>query len=187
MAPRERLPFTLLDAMILVAALAAGIAPLRPMHEMLSGRPLSRSANAEILAAITMGQSYAVPPLACLSIGLVCCGLRHRPGAAWRRIVRRPGFAACVVASALAAFFFATRLAMLLRMKLPADLRFEYIVMTAAVVLPTMIGSAMLGGAIALLVVGRFRPATTWIDRFGLVLGAGWIAVLIAGEARGLF
>lgn len=157
--PRCR-PFGLGDAMILIVALALGLANTRPVISLI------------VSIGVLEG---AVPPGLFLFLNMVLLIflffllpafliLRlRRPRPPLRSIIGQPGFAAC--AAAVVLFLVSAPLALLV----PAG-RVQEIIPIAAVPLAW----------VALIATGRWAPEPSWIDRLGRVLGVMWTIALPA-------
>ena len=159
--PRAR-PFTVGDAMILVVAVALGLAIARGLIAFLiESLRLGRHASYLTWAgAIPLGRFLNIILLNFL-IFLVpaCVVLRlRRPRAPLGSLVRQPGFAVCAAPTLV----FLTALPLTLQETLPESIR---------------LGAEILFDAVAplawacLLLTRRWRPEPGWIDRLGVVLG----------------
>jgi hypothetical protein len=182
-------PFRLTDAMILVAAVAAGLWVNRSDgHLRLVWRWNSYDQT-------TGDLQLAVPHLASLTIALVGMRMR-RPRPAIRRIAREPGTAACFTASA-------SLLVVASWVGLAGATGRHVEFMQLVRYLPNgtghgtggeifhlpdgrlftiygdRVGCAVLGAWLFLLFSRCWRPEPTWIDRLGRALGALWIVLTL--------
>jgi hypothetical protein len=193
--------FLLSDAIVLVAATAAGFAVVRPYYATMKlldfAPPLATAPPSSGWIRGLFGCLVLSAPLL-MAWTLAIFGLRLRqPRDRWSRLVRQPGF----VAGLMAALVFAWRLIGFATMCLrviglprlsistvrqgalsgswggwpPRHLLFEtdHYLDTMA-----MIGVAVAMSWIFLLASGRWRPERSWIDRTGRVLGWFWILML---------
>jgi hypothetical protein len=156
---------TLFDAMILVAATAAGLATARAclVHVM----PRSSPSFAVRMTAVFVALA--------VTITLIPLRLRRpRP----RRPGRHPGMvASCAVALALA-FILAEQASSWLE-PVPAPARAEphyrAINLVFNLLRLDLYSPAVAGAWLALALSGRWRPERDWVDRAGLALGVCWI------------
>jgi hypothetical protein len=166
--PQTR-PFTLGDAMILVIALALGLALARPIIRSLAFKIGSvppgyfRTPG----TALTLGR-YLVVIVLCFLYFLVPAFVimrLKRPRAPLRSLIRQPGFAVCAApcAVALATAPFAVLGA--------SGLAWQVINVGVRVVL---VAAAPLAW-VSLIATRRWCPEPSWIDRFGRILGALWM------------
>jgi hypothetical protein len=187
-------PFRLTDAMILVAAVAAGLWVNRSDGHMLLGWRWNSYDET------TGDLQRAVPHLVALTIAFVGMRMR-RPRPAIRRIAREPGAAACITASA-ALLVVATWVGM----AAAAGRHVQFMQMVTYLAngighgmggeishLPDgrlftiygdCVGFAVLGAWLFLLFSGCWRPEPTWIDRLGRALGALWIVLTLVLWSR---
>jgi hypothetical protein len=102
---------------------------------------------------------------ALLAIGL------HQPHVNRRRLSRQPGLVACAAASAasLAGGLIALSQNLFRERPVPEFDAHDWPIMEAR------IGPAVLAAWVVLLVSGRWRSESNWIDRAGRVFGAFWI------------
>jgi hypothetical protein len=166
--PQSR-PFTLGDAMILVIALAPGLAVARPVIISLAFKigsvPPSyfRTLGVVLKLGLTLDTILLCFLFFLLPAFLV---LRlKRPRAPLRSLIRQPGFAAC--ASPCAVFLASVPFALL---AVPG-LAGQVIEVGGRVVL---IAAAPLAW-VSLIATRRWYPEPSWIDRFGRILGALWM------------
>ncbi len=173
MTASVRRKVTILDAMILVAAIACGFA-LRRITDPALGDFGAWDAN--WLGRVS-GQSLAeaVPFLMALTVAVLAMRVR-RPRPQWRRIFRQPGTAACVaaivpLASAWLQFAFAAwrNPGFLDPLSGSVDLRLTQGTFLA--------GLWVLASWLALAISGRRRPERSRLDKFGRLVGLGWIVV----------
>jgi hypothetical protein len=191
--PRRR--FTLVDAMILVAATAIGCAWMPWISQLTEGEvswsnffekvDLFRSSDnaswtlsdVPILAVAGIYFAYLTAPLfmawtlALIPIRVI--GPRPR----WRRLARQPGMmAACAAGLALVFQGLMIPLVMLI---IPQRLWPNLLeLLEAGMPLPLLfIGLAVSTSWMTLLVGRRWRAEASWVDRLGRALGVGWIAL----------
>ncbi len=172
MPPPDRRRFTLLDAIVLVAATAAGLGLAR---EGMTGPAMARLSfeNGLIERPLYFGAIVMTALLATWSPAALILAARG-PRRSWKRLARRSGF--LLNASAIAAV-----LVIALRYGLQAAIstnRGPTLVMhTLSVGLPSEVGLFVAGAAFALLLLGRPGPAPTWIDRLAFALGISWVVL----------
>jgi hypothetical protein len=170
--PDARRRFTLLDVMILVAAVAFGAARSRWYHQ----QQASLSGFVRLPWPLPIGAEVA-PFLMAATIALFVMRLRQ-PRPRWRRLVRQPGTAACLAGIFTLAMGGLDALHMLIGW-LTGGPSFTYITYTLG---GHLYGFCVgFGAAVALVwltmaVLGCRRPEKSWIDRAGRFLGWGAIA-----------
>lgn len=182
-------PFTLLDAMILIAAVAVGLVIVRATwpdwdfvlrHEV-KGAIASSSRHGALGTRLFLGVQHfihmALPMLAALSAAALCLRLRP-PRPTTRRLVREPGYLASAIACLLVLLSTIWMLGMLVAA--PSTVRPTVMFVTHY----DRLGLGILGLWIGLLWTGRWRPRSSWIDRLGRSLGWAWIAIVIISMCR---
>jgi hypothetical protein len=191
-----RRAFTLFDALVLVAATAAGLAGLRyalgdltdvrgELEESLAALTApdaGRSWFWRIFAGYGLTMTVLVP--FCWSWTLALLGLRLRkPRLSRRQLGSQPGSVACFAAgiTLVPALVFLTGIEML--SWLLFDIKYDSPVWEKGlgfffVLLPAVTGIAVGGGWMTLLVGRRCRSEPTWIDRAGRGLGVYWISAI---------
>lgn len=184
LTPRGDRRFTLIDAMILVAASAVAFVIVRPI---ITGPLRDQPRWAGYLAAV-MGVLVTWTPTV-LALRL------RRPRPRFRRLSRQPGFAAGLAGTSIVALgILAVGLLALVRvarrgMAVRAGMRLRppdpswwlgVVLHFGAVVGPAVIGAWLL-----LTLSGRRRPSGGWLDLLGRGLGVAWIILfVINGCAR---
>jgi hypothetical protein len=196
MKPR---PFGVVDAMLVIAAIAVGLWTNQTEWAWIVQSPQMRFRwrqwpTAPFVMAL-WGVSMALPHLFACTMAWLVMRVR-RPRQSWKRIARRPGTAACLVActpSIATMGLFAAFLVRSGRTGFDAfvypyydRLRFDVLHITPFVPRPTMgmtlvpwsdrVGFAVAGAWLTLWASGRWHPERSWIDRLGRVLGWAWIA-----------
>jgi hypothetical protein len=169
--------FTLIDVLVLIAALAIAFYPIREYLDYIQDRHflLSPGRGWTFISIWALGAlvSGVLAPLA-VSLSLALWVLRLRqPRPNWRRVFRQPGMVACTATVTETAVF-------LLKAVLS-----EYYVYRSKGFTPPLQGFWIArlpwNGevvAIAWLVLwlsGSWRPEASWIDRAGRALGVYWI------------
>ncbi len=193
--------FRLSDAIVLVAATAAALALFRPYHAAMD--PLRWTPPGHSASPITgwieglWGCLVRASPFA-MAWTLAILVLRFlRPRPRWVRLVRQPGFVACLMAALALVWRLIGFATMCVRVAGDPGLaawlprHFEgrgcfmggnpgWLLFDTDHFLNTMamIGAAVASGWILLLVSGQRRPERSWIDRAGRALGWFWIAIL---------
>jgi hypothetical protein len=159
--PRRR--FSLIDAMILVAATAVGLAAYRAV------RPEVQLDFDSVVATTTL--------LTAWSWATVLLGLK-RPRAAMRRLMSRPGHAACVVASLVslptALLFSLAYLVHHVMVRPPFDPASVVVVSSIAT------GPAISASWCIMALSRRWRSETDWIEWLGRVLATCWMLAFLA-------
>jgi hypothetical protein len=170
--PRSR-PFTLGDAMIVIIALALGLAIARPGIGLVvdSIRSDPKYPFRTWAGAVSLGRILNLLLLNFLVIlqpAFLILRLR-RPRAPLRSLIGQPGFAAC--AAPIAIF-----LAILPFELLPTGIARQVMEIAAQVLIVAAVPLAW----VYLLVTRRWAPEPSWIDRAGRVLGAIWMICIPA-------
>jgi hypothetical protein len=169
--------FTLIDALVLIAALAIAFYPIRDYLDFIEQRRIIQSLGrawtfVSIWRAGTLISGTLAPLGVSLSLALWVLRLRQ-PRPYWRRVFRQPGMVACTATVAETTIF-------LLKVLLS-----EYYLQRTSGFMPPLYGLWIVrlpwNGeivAIAWLVLwlsGSWRPEASWIDRAGRALGVYWI------------
>jgi hypothetical protein len=164
-------PFTLLDAMILVAAAAVGLAALRWAGVWLiwEDRLATRVAISQVSLKLAVNWScFGIPmTLAALAVRL------RRPRASWRRLIRQPGMMAGL--AVVPAWALAAGDAFLFQYDVRGQAWNPEEMLQYGLLFATALGGfavAIAGMAQAL--IGR-RPEPGWVDRLGRLVGVGWV------------
>jgi hypothetical protein len=176
--PRRR-RLRLLDLMILIFAIALGIAPLPLLMKSMN---LAQYGAAKTLVGRV--RSYAAPPLAALtiaSLGIAMCP----PRPPFRRLVRRPGFMACATAITclivVGPIETAGSLNLLLRGAFsPGFNVWDTHLAFLAGSLTYPVGLMVAGAWLCMALNRRWRTGD-WVDRLGQLIGVGWIVEAVAG------
>jgi hypothetical protein len=167
--------FALSDALVLVAATAAGLVPARSLSFLSSTRRATLFAGSRFNITLKEGMVLVLPVLLAWTVAVLILSL-HRPGPSWRRVGKGPGFVAAV--------------AVLLGL---AQLASEFVPVQwsarawpdaerYAVLLPALAnraGPPLVGAWVALALAGLWRPGRTWVERFGRWLGAAWLGLFL--------
>jgi hypothetical protein len=188
MKPR---PFGLVDAMIMVAALAVGLWVNRTdwlgFASLWYGDAYDRIQR--VLSLLT-------PHVAAATMALVAIRMR-RPRPPLRRLLRSPGAVACTVASAAIVLIVCWAVsALALGRGITFSQHIELLPYTgrghgrgggtrypfSGKLLTTYgdhVAFAVAGAWLSLLLAGRWRPERTWIDRAGRALGWIWLGLAV--------
>jgi hypothetical protein len=168
-------PFSLADALVIVAATAAGLVPARSLSFLSSTRRASLFAGSRFNITLKEGMVLVLPVLLAWTVAVLLLSLR-RPGPAWRRVGRGPGFVAAVAVllgqAQLASEFVPVQWS---ARAWPDAERY-------AVLLPALsdrAGPPLLGAWVALALAGLWRPGRSWVERFGRWLGAVWLGLFL--------
>jgi hypothetical protein len=163
--------FGILDAMILVAATAAGLALYRAM----SFPPMNGFPKPAMIALA--GVEVAVPLLVALTPAVLILRLR-RPRPRWRRLARQPGLVACCVAMLILIF------EILLIVPINAALfRSLPVFPSGSIFFRGYAGYGVAGGWAIMALGGSWHPEPRWIDRLGRALGFAWIIVNLIAQS----
>jgi hypothetical protein len=186
--------FTLLDALVLVATTAVGLALARTFSGMVfptSASFLYGGASPGPLpgvAPLTRWIVFSWPVVAMATLALVALRLRG-PRPPRRRLFAPPGVSACVVASAVVGFgaistvlscivnFFRAPLPRTF-VELAEDGAFRQMFWAIHAMVDDSVGFAVAAWWIAMALAHRWRPERSWIDRAGRVVGVLWIVLL---------
>ncbi len=225
MPPRPVRQFTLIDAMILVAAAALGMAGIRaertphfhhaascyvvPMQPLPVPEDLSVVINTNfkrwggdfdpcwpVPEAGPRFTRLAARGLAALSLAMLLIRLRH-PRPPRLRLIRQPGLVASLgVTVALGIPLLLTLLQLLLEQfrgtgqaaaTMPAGLIPSHLSEIACrTIRPDLAGIVVLAGWLVLALGGRCRRERQWIDRGGIIVGLGWVGLLLIDEFSNL-
>lgn len=170
--------FTLVDAMVLVAASAIALVIVRPL---VTG-PLHRHPEWARYLAWTIGGLVAWTPT------VLFLRLRE-PRPAFRRLSRQPGFAACLagtsiiilgsLAMGLLALIRVARRGMAVRAGIPIRPPDPTWWVEIVIRFGVAVGPAVIAAWLLLALSGRRRPARGWLDYLGRVIGIAWIVLFI--------
>ncbi|WP_165249344.1 hypothetical protein [Paludisphaera soli] len=170
-------PFRLVDAMILTAATAVGLAGVRGLMEGLGPMtyPTGLSTGRLYLAMAETFLLVGSPLLAAWSAAVVPIRLIP-PRPPRRRLGVQPGMvAACGTILALAAVVGAA-----VACNLAPTGAFTKELATWVLAAPGAVGVAILASWMTLILGRRWRAEPTWIDRLGRVLATAWFATWLA-------
>ncbi len=184
--------FSLADAMVLVAATAAGFAISREGQRSLSALFVDGGPGVDslerlkpVLGPLARGIFAWGPVLTCWALALLALRLRP-PRPARRRLFAPPGVAACFLATLLVGF--GTVESAWRSCLVPDFVGVDVIHATPRIpelarVLQVGSTSATVGFGIAALWIwmtaaGRWRPEPHWIDRAGRILGVTWLVAI---------
>jgi hypothetical protein len=177
--PTPKRYFTLLDAVILIAATAGGFAILRPALDdlkFLQGN-LNFLGWTGIAMSFFYGQLYAPPLLTGWSVGTLALSLRQ-PRPHLSVLARSPGFvinSAALVGSLLAFFDYLTQA----RVNPPTYMH------VLALGVPLAVRTAVIGSMIALALFRRLWPRPVWTDWLGWSIGLLWVVIALLSWPRG--
>jgi hypothetical protein len=175
--------FGIADGLVLVAATAAGLGlgralepdlPLWAVWGIVLRRPAAGWSFAEAVAKCRDFAAFvAAPSLAAWTVGAFVLHLR-RPRPRGRLRVRRPGWMACLAASAV------ILIAAVLALWIGWTSGFARLTRGGRLLVLVVFGATYAGAAVfwtwaAMAVSGRWRPSPSWTDRLGRVLGVAWI------------
>jgi hypothetical protein len=170
--------FGLLDAMILVGAIAIGLVGARlnlggPNQESLPGETFSKRINIINEIFYLYSTDYLIPLLFTTSCATVVLCLRHsRPQ--FRRLASSPGFLSLCVAVTFVLFQFVTICIIRLKYSGPMFQMFYRWIITAIL----HVGLALLP-MIFFLRFRRHRSRSGWTERLALILGLAWVGLAV--------
>jgi hypothetical protein len=176
--------FTIADGLILIAGFAAGLGLMRAVApDLTPGQVWDALANPRegwspwhaFAVTLELGAFLFAPAVAgwtpaCLLLQLA------RPRPRWRRLAQRPGFVACLIATAtLAAGLVITSACLWLSILefVPGSDDF----LKAGVPIGIIGGAGVFWGWGVMRLCGICRPRPEWRDRLGRLTGALWIAI----------
>jgi len=177
----ERRRFTLLDAMVLVAATAVGIAAAVEFAES-ARRSFGGMPPRNLLARYWF--DAVSPLLTAWALTLIVLALRP-PRARFRRLLSRPGVVVCM-ASAGAAVLVAIRVTIMVCCMTVKGRGDQWIRMFWWNLIPA-VASAVAMAWLLILLGGRWRRSADWIDAAGRALGLAWFALDLTTGLRWLF
>ncbi len=195
-----RRKMTLLDAMILIAALAVAIAWTQAIVPIIRDRGAMDSPMWRLMpwqSWLMWWTPIAVPGLMTGSLSLLLLRIRS-PRPTVPEMARQPGAAACMAATAVLALqmglmILGKALAQLPGMSLPGraralpasdlglDVWFLTWRMTADL---TIIGYAVMGAWLILALVRTWAAEPSLIDRAGRLVGIGWLLLMVAARVE---
>jgi hypothetical protein len=191
-APSPARRFGLLDAMLLVAAIACGVAVNRatwPVFVFLPAPtpfpagpfPAPRIPNYQLSLHVAGLIQLAMPHLIFLSFAAIGLRLR-RPRPSWRRLVHMPAFVVPLVVLLVASVAGAHQFALWHAPWLPRRVWSGSAIFTLTC---GSVGFSALASWLTLAIVGC-RSERSWIDFFGRAIGIGWLLLLAAELCREL-
>ncbi|QDV33067.1 hypothetical protein [Tautonia plasticadhaerens] len=170
--------FTILDALVLVAATAFGLALMRETKGLPPGRVSATQGAIDL--AVVYAIYYSSSMLIVWSLAAVAQAER-RPRPPLGDLLRSPGFIA--VASALlgvAVVALPSAGLSVLRPSTPGGT----FPLALSRRLSTDVGHFVIGAALPMAFYGRWLPRRTWVDRLGWAVGLLWVALLLLYWAR---
>jgi hypothetical protein len=175
--------FTFLDAIVLIAATAIGVALSREPWSILAGNwPALIDHGMDhwsiILEVLEEAPAVVEPSLLAWSTAVFLLGLRP-PRPRFRRLTRQPGWVACGLSLFPLVVHGVIFLSLLPIRGWPAFFNHSYLLGTW---LGVEVGAAVVGAWLVLLFTRRWRAERNWIDRAGRVLGLGWILAFMVAS-----
>jgi hypothetical protein len=184
-------PFTLLDAVVLLAATALGIAGARQTwNEMVGLRPAIPDAGWFTVDGLDQGAKLAMFLLPCLVAWTLATSvlILLRPRPPLRKVLRQPGAAACAIAAfcmalKLAGWLITDGLAAYFPAPVPEGERTLHVPLWDRVQqeiledLVDPIGYAIAGTWFLMLITRRLRCGSGYLDRLACMLGILWIGM----------
>jgi len=179
--PSPSRPFTLMDAMILIAATAASGPGLRRIGELFEPGMAVPDLILGLLGAGRFRESgfvlavLSLPVAVAWTVAVIPLRLK-RPRPSWRRLAREPGWlAACSAVPGMAllglgvgvCFFGWGR----------SIFYVDDIEVSLFTLAPSLAGATVLGSWMTLILGRRWRAEPSWLDRLGRALGVYWLAM----------
>ncbi|MGO9466628.1 MAG: hypothetical protein ACLQIB_18315 [Isosphaeraceae bacterium] len=189
MSARERRPITLFDLVILVSATAIGLSlvqfgwPRKVAGAWIFTWPvLASNGGYRSKTWVLPFAERAAPFLPCLAAwSLAFLVTRFRaPRPRLRRLRMQPGLIAAVSALSVLTIESVVLIGSAWfdgRFNFSSPLRINAFVVNGVVMLAHHAGWAVAVSWLTLVLIGRWRPERSWIDRWGRVLGYTWIIV----------
>lgn len=169
---------TLADLLILIAAMGVGFGVTRVWVVNSQGLPRG------ILAALLF---LTIPCVAALTLAWMVIRWR-RPRPDRRRLMRQPGLFACCGFMLSASMGLSLAMAVAVLVSTPSNtmlgISAEEILWTFV---PIMAGYGVLASWCLLLISGRWRRESGWIDTTGILLGLYWVVISLMGTAFEMF
>jgi hypothetical protein len=195
--PMKPRPFGLIDAMLVIAAVALGLWVNR--NDWHSFRYLWFGGSYERIQEVL---SLVMPHLAAMTMALVAIRMR-RPRPPLRRFFRSPGAVACTVATAallVIACWAASGIAAGRVIQFSQNMTLfdnkgghgrggtipDPFTGRLLVVCGDQVGFAVAGAWLSLFLAARWHPERTWIDRLGRAVGWSWLGLAVLLWARSL-
>jgi hypothetical protein len=190
MSTRERRPITLFDLMVLVAATAIGLSlvqfgwPRKVAGAWIVTWPVRASSAAGYPSKtwVLPIAGRAAPFLPCLAAwtGAFLVTRLRSPRPRRRRLLPQPGLVGAVAALSILTIEWTLLMGSAWfdgRFSFMSPSRINDFVVNGAVLLAHHVGWAVVVSWLTLVLIGRWRPERSWIDRWGRVLGCTWIIV----------
>jgi hypothetical protein len=194
MRTRTSRKFTILDGMILVAAVAAGFALRRAAIDAFEKYGRISHVENKIESVTRRAIEAEFPFLLTLTPAVLVMRLR-RPRPRWLRLVRQPGMAAACAALVPIATSLVKlgQLARALEDALRPKDTTEDVFVCGYISMP-LLGDILgaFGSGVGLWVVGAWlilalsgrRPERSWIDWLGRAVGMGWVSIVVMEALR---
>jgi hypothetical protein len=169
-------PFTIVDAMILIAATAVGLGVIRDWTAPVFTYVLRTHEVPSPSGLLMIAELTLVPILFYWTIAVVGIRLR-RPRPSLRRLGRQPGLVAClaVILATLISFSIGRYPVLFSGKAQPGEL--SSLLMNLSP--PHMVAPGVAVAWMVLAVSSRWRPDPGWIDRLGRSVGFAWLALLM--------
>ncbi len=188
MSPRERRPITLFDLVVLVAATAIGLSlvqfgwPGKAAATRIFTWPVWPSGGGypSKTWVLPIAERGAVPTLPRSLDRGVPRDEAPRPRPRLKRLLMQPGLVAAVAALSILTIEWALLVGSAWldgRFDFMSPLRTNAFVANGVVLLAHHAGWAVVVSWLTLVLIGRWHPERSWIDRWGRVLGCTWIIV----------
>ena len=179
MRPSTPRKFTLLDAMVLIAATGIALVPVR-LYQWENWHLPERWSASEILYAGLDANIVLVPPALALTAALWLLRMMP-PRPRIRRVFRQPGLAAGTTTIVLA---LAALMSFLIYASIDRGIHFESVnemnLWTRIGMIPMFLaGNAVAAVWFVMWLSGTWRSEPSWIDRAGRALGVYWVTISV--------
>jgi hypothetical protein len=183
MATENGRRFNMADGLIVIAAIAASLALLRdapwPSHVFIGGN-FSYYGETPLAVRMAMRATYVLIPW---TVAVFLMRLR-RPRPPLRRLVLRPGMAACGAVTLWLGF---KTLLLVVMLGVPQKRPLVKAYLGDGVAIVSWAAPAVAGAWLLLIFSGRWRSDSGWMDRLGRTLGACWLVLEALNSIRTLF
>lgn len=183
MSVDENHTFSIADGLIMIAGIAAGMALVRATNpgitlaEVQHGLLNPRGGWTLLMAFEIVLETSAILVIPFLAAWTPAYLLVQVTGSRWRRLRRRPGFVACLIASTVALGTLAVAIALIAASVWDTSTSGGNHYVTARLLGGLLAGSGVLAGWVTMWLCGICRPVPTWKDRLGRFTGVVWIAM----------
>ncbi len=170
--------FNLSDAIVLIAAVAVGLALAKPATSTLAARKPTLSGSS--VSPPFYAMLYATPILSAFALATVGLSLR-RPRPPLPRLIGSPGFIAnaCgLLGVAVACLHYLVQVLIGFRV---TPMKYVHLLDLS---IPGSVAYFVLGAALSMALRGDWLPRRNWADRLGWAIGAAWIGMALTSWAK---